>query len=188
MATRVSDTELAARLRQRNRVNSERRRERLAAGGMVQLLTWIPATLRRELDSAAAARGEPLSATTAALLAAALKTTTPAGNATAERLLLAGLDATTRDKPAATTPEADLFEAPATRDNPPVCTVVDDKAELMNQVAALLAEGLSGADIARRLAAAGYRSPNGAALTGGNLLRDYRAWLKKAGAAVAPRV
>ena len=69
---KLTDSELAARLRQRNRVNSERRRQRLALAGKVQLLTWIPDTLRRELDSVAAARREPVSETAAVALAAGL--------------------------------------------------------------------------------------------------------------------
>lgn len=162
---KLTDSELAQRLRARNRQASERRRERLALAGNVQLLTWIPATLRRELDRVAAARGEPLSETTTALLTAALKTaTTPA----------------TRDKPtAAAELIPDMFlSTPAT---------TTDKDALMTWVGELLNEGLTGAEAARRLTAAGYRSPNGAALTGGNLLRDYRAWLKKAGTADATR-
>ena len=70
---RLTDSELAERLRQRNRLNSERRRQRLAESGKVQLLAWIPDTLRRELDSVAADRGETLSETTEALLSLALK-------------------------------------------------------------------------------------------------------------------
>ena len=71
--TRIADSELAANVRQRNRVNSERRRQRLALAGKVQLLTWIPDTLRRELDSVAAARREPVSETAAVAIAAGLK-------------------------------------------------------------------------------------------------------------------
>lgn len=105
MATRVSDSELAARIRQQNRTNSQRRRVKLAASGQVQLLTWIPETLRRELDRVAAARGERLSETTAALLTAALKTTTT--------------PATTRDKPTAAELTPDMFHpAPATTKEP----------------------------------------------------------------------
>ena len=70
---RIADSELAANVRQRNRVNSERRRQRLALAGKVQLLTWIPDTLRRELDSVAAARREPVSETAAVAIAAGLK-------------------------------------------------------------------------------------------------------------------
>ena len=153
---RIADSELAANVRSRNRVNSERRRQRLALAGKVQLLTWIPDTLRRELDSVAAARGEPLSETTAALLLAGLAaTTTPAAN---------------RDTPdsATTTPDAPP---------PPVYTgVVSSRDVLMAEVGKLLDEGHTGAEVARRLTAAGYRSQNGAALTGANLLRDFRRW------------
>lgn len=70
---RIADSELAANVRNRNRVNSERRRQRLALAGKVQLLTWIPDTLRRELDSVAAARREPVSETAAAAMLAGLK-------------------------------------------------------------------------------------------------------------------
>ena len=150
---RIADSELAANVRSRNRVNSERRRERLAMAGKVQLLTWIPDTLRRELDSVAAARGEPLSETTAALLLAGLAATTPAAN----------------------------------RDTPPVLTQVggdtSERDAMFREVEALLDLGLSGVKIAQRLTAAGYRSPNGGALSGANLLRDYRAWCKKTGTA-----
>lgn len=162
MTTRVSDSELAANLRLRNRLNSERRRQRLAAGGKVQLLTWIPDTLRRELDSVAAARGEPLSETTTALLSLGLKqitTTTPA------------------TKPTAAEMTAELFPAPAT---------TTDKDTLMNEVARLLNEGHTGNEIARQLNASGQRTANGAAFTGQNILRDYRAWARKNGAASEP--
>ena len=150
---RIADSELAANVRSRNRVNSERRRQRLALAGKVQLLTWIPDTLRRELDSVAAARGEPLSETTTALLLAGLNATTPAAN---------------RD-----TPDSDATTTPADTTSPAATTTRD---ALMAEVGKLLDEGLSGAEVARRLTAAGYRSQNGAALTGANLLRDFRRW------------
>lgn len=156
MATRVSDSELAARIRQQNRTNSQRRRVKLAASGKVQLLTWIPATLRNELDRVAAARGEHLSDTTTALLSLGLKqtvTTTPATKAATAEL----------------TP--DMFHpAPAT---------TTDKAALMTWISELLNEGHTGADVARQLNASGKRTASGAAFTGQNVLRDYRAWVKK---------
>lgn len=164
MATRVSDSELAARIRQQNRTNSQRRRVKLAASGQVQLLTWIPETLRRELDRVAAARGERLSETTTALLTAALKTTTPA---------------TTRDKPATAELIPDMFlSAPAT---------TTDKDELMTWIGELLNEGHTGADIARQLNASGKRTASGAAFTGQNILRDYRAWARKNGVDSEPQ-
>lgn len=153
---KLTDSELAARLRQRNRDSSERRRERLALAGHTQLLTWIPASLRERVDAAAAASGLKLSPMV-------------------ERLLTAGLNATT-------TPAANR-DTPASNDTQPVYTgVVSSRDVLMNEVAALLNEGLSGADIARQLNASGKRTANGAQFTSANLLRDYRAWLKKNGA------
>ena len=84
---RIADSELAANVRSRNRVNSERRRQRLALAGKVQLLTWIPDTLRRELDSVAAARREPVSETAAVAIAAGLTQipTTPVSAVERER-------------------------------------------------------------------------------------------------------
>lgn len=143
MATRLTDTELAARTRAANQRRAARQLERRRAAGLVQLNVWIDANTKARIE--------------AARLGAAL-------NETAERLLLAGLHATT---------------TPASNDNQPVYTVGCDKAELMNEVAALLNEGLSGADIARQLNASGQRTANGAAFTGQNILRDYRAWSKK---------
>ena len=181
---RIADSELAANVRSRNRVNSERRRQRLAIAGKVQLLTWIPDTLRRELDSVAAARGEPVSETAAALLSLGLKqitTTTPATTTPYCCLRCdAPIPADCEDAPVcadcnrelnaiaescnATTTPAATTRATTTRD------------ALMTEVGKLLNEGLSGAEVARRLTAAGYRSQNGAALTGANLLRDFRRW------------
>ena len=165
---RIADSELAANVRSRNRVNSERRRQRLALAGKVQLLTWIPDTLRRELDSVAAARGEPVSETAAALLSLGLKqitTTTPA--------------ATT--KPTAAELTAELFDAPAGND------ATTTKDALMTWIGERLNEGHTGNEIARQLNASGQRTASGAAFTGQNILRDYRAWARKNGAASEPQ-
>jgi len=51
----------------------------------------------------------------------------------------------------------------------------------MAVVARLLAEGLTGADIARKLTAAGYRSLRGSELIGANVLREYRKWKENSG-------
>ena len=50
----------------------------------------------------------------------------------------------------------------------------------MMLVAGMLADGLTGAEIARRLNADGYRAVSGKELVGHNLLREYRAWRDKA--------
>jgi hypothetical protein len=155
---RLTDSELAQRVRASNQRRAERRRERLALAGKVQLLSWVPATLRNELDKVAAARGESLSDTTAALLSLGLKVTTTATPAT-------------RDKPTAAELMPDMFHpAPAT---------TTDKDALMTWIGERLNEGLTGADVARQLNASGKRTANGSPFSGGNLLRDYRAWCKK---------
>lgn len=56
-----------------------------------------------------------------------------------------------------------------------------DKAALMLEIGAMLNEGHSGNEIARRLNASGRRTTSGAEFNGANLLRDYRAWTKKTG-------
>lgn len=160
MATRLTDSELAQRVRAGNRVRAQRQQERRRTAGLVQLNVWLPQSTRTALDRAAAHRNMTVSETVSDLLERALS---------AAMLLNA---TTTRDKPTAAERTAELFDAPAGNDT-------TTKDELMAEVGKLLDEGHTGAEVARRLTAAGYRSPNGAALTGGNLLRDYRAWVKR---------
>ncbi|HOX60068.1 MAG TPA: hypothetical protein P5284_08345 [Candidatus Contendobacter sp.] len=177
---RIADSELAANVRQRNRVNSERRRQRLAIAGKVQLLTWIPDTLRRELDSVAAARREPVSETAAVALAAGLAQipTTPVS---AYHCLRCGSRMTVAREREPLCDACEAASQPATTTTPdappPVYTgVVSSRDALMTEVGKLLDEGLSGAEVARRLNASGQRTANGAEFTSANLLRDFRRW------------
>ena len=156
MATRLTDSELAARVRAGNRVRAQRQQERRRSAGLVQLNVWVSQSTRTALDRAAAHRNMTVSETVSDLLERALS---------AAMLLNA---ATTPDMPA------------ASNDTPPVYTgVVSSRDTLMNEVAALLNEGHTGADIARQLNASGQRTASGAQFTGQNLLRDYRAWQRK---------
>ena len=75
MAAKLSDTELARRVRERSQQRSIRYRERLSRSGRVQTLVWIPAPLRAQLDATAAQRNQNLSEVTTALLSAALSPT-----------------------------------------------------------------------------------------------------------------
>lgn len=144
MATRLSDSEFAARTRKANQQRAARQLERRRAAGLAPLNVWIDATTKARLE--AARHGAAL-------------------NETAERLLLAGLDAATTT---------------ALVDTPPVYTVgVSSRDALMAEVGKLLNEGHTGAEIARQLNASGKRTANGAQFTSANLLRDYRAWLKR---------
>ena len=203
---RLTDSELAQRLRQRNRQASERRRERLAAGGNVQLLTWIPASLRERVDAAASASGLKLSPMVEHLLTLGLSAPAPVSPPPS-------VDATPTPKATAIDLTPDLFEtpAPATRQyeiepenhhsgGPPLAGTyspplpyrsnstpatpapTEGKDALMTWVGERLNENLSGNEVARKLNAAGRRTASGAVFNGANLLRDYRAWCQKSGA------
>lgn len=83
MAARLPDDVRLARLRESVRKASARRRVKLALDGNEQLLVWIPATVRRQLDGLALARNLSLSAVTTELLSVAL-TTTPRASTNAD--------------------------------------------------------------------------------------------------------
>lgn len=198
MATRLSDSEFAARTRKANQRRAARQLERRREAGLVQMNVWVSQSTKARIE--------------AARLGAAL-------NETAERLLLAGLAATTT--PATTTPYCCLrcdAPIPADCEDAPVCADCNrelnaiaescnatttpatkptapetadmfpapagnstTRDELMTWIGKLLDEGHTGNDIARQLNASGQRTASGAAFTGQNILRDYRAWAKKTG-------
>lgn len=160
MATRLSDSELAARVRAGNRQRAQRQHERRRKAGLVQLSVWIPEPIRAALDEVAAHRNETVAATVADILERSLS--------------LATLGTATTTAPAGKTTSAELtpdmfLNAPTT----------SDRDALMQWVGAALEEGHTGADIARQLNASGRRTANGATFNSGNLLRDYRAWKDK---------
>ena len=72
MARKLSDSELAERVRDRSKVRSAKRRENLSRAGRAQMLIWIPATLKTALETTAAERGETLSVLCTTLLSAAV--------------------------------------------------------------------------------------------------------------------
>lgn len=72
MARKLSDSELAERVRDRSKVRSARRRENLSRAGRAQMLVWVPATLKTALETKAVERGETLSALCTDLLSAAI--------------------------------------------------------------------------------------------------------------------
>ena len=160
MATRLTDSELAQRVRAGNRVRAQRQQERRRTAGLVQLNVWLPHSTRTALDRAAAHRNMTVSETVSDLL---------------ERALSAAMllnEATTTPAPEAAT--MDMFPAPATSHESSAT-----KDALMMEVGKLLNEGHTGNDVARQLNASGQRTVSGAAFTGQNILRDYRAWAKK---------
>ena len=155
MASKLTDSELAQRVRAGNRLRAQRQQERRRSAGLAQLNVWLPQSTRTALDRVAEHRNLTVSETVADLL---------------ERALAAALVL----NEATTTPA----------DTQPVYTgVVSSRDALMTEVGKLLDEGLSGADVARRLNEAGKRTANGAKFSSANLLRDYRTWVKKNGTA-----
>lgn len=65
----VSDSELAARIRRQNRTGSQRRRDKQAEQGNVQLGgLWIPAPTKQRLETLAKDAALPLSAVVAAAI------------------------------------------------------------------------------------------------------------------------
>ena len=79
MAKRLTDKELAERIRAANRKRAETRRIKLTTAGKTQMVVWIPDELRKQVD--ARMNGQTLSGVVADLLAAGLRsTTTPPGD------------------------------------------------------------------------------------------------------------
>ena len=66
---RLTNDELADRVRDRNLKRTTAYRQRLTESGKVQLAVWIPGDLRNQIDTAAGLNGRTLSAETAALIA-----------------------------------------------------------------------------------------------------------------------
>ena len=84
MAAKLSNDELAERVRNRVKRNCAKYRERLARSGRTQTLVWLPDTIRAQLDGLVEARNLSLSAVTTELLSVAL-TTTPNQTTTTNR-------------------------------------------------------------------------------------------------------
>ena len=67
---RLSDAELATRVRERNLKGTAAYRERLTQAGKSQLAIWIPGELRSQIDTAAGLNNRTLSAECTELLQA----------------------------------------------------------------------------------------------------------------------
>jgi len=72
MAKRLTDSELAERVRESSKVRSARRREKLSRAGRAQMLVWVPAGLKTTLETLAIERSETLSVLCTNLLSAAV--------------------------------------------------------------------------------------------------------------------
>lgn len=74
MAAKLSNDELATRVRNRVKRNSTIYRQRKSESGKTQTLVWLPDTIRAQLDEMSQARNQSLSTVTTDLLSAALAT------------------------------------------------------------------------------------------------------------------
>lgn len=174
---KLSNDELATRTREANRRRGERHRERLTIAGHAALTVWLPVGLRREFVKEAALCGVGINELATQLI---------------EKGLRESKTAIIADMPDSQPETADMFAMPEQETQTPVVVADTDasapntvcvdsgRTAMMMLVAEMLADGLTGADIARRLNADGYRSSNGAELRGANVLREYRAWKAKA--------
>jgi hypothetical protein len=160
MSRYMSDAELGAHVRQRNRELSQRRRQKQAVLGMVQLNAWIPATLRHRLETLATERRQTLSDALISVLGSVLDAPPPPS----------------LPAPPGVPVNRSHDETGPTLSEPQRLAVTGDKDALMVECGRLLAEGLSGEEIARRWNAEGRRTPRGSTFSSGNLLRDYRRW------------
>ena len=76
--SKLTDAEFRSRVRSRNRLTSQKRRERMEQAGYRQLLCWISGTTRDALEEEAARRGLRIGECAAALLQETLNSYSPA--------------------------------------------------------------------------------------------------------------
>lgn len=189
---KLSNDELATRTREANRRRGERARERLTIAGRAALTVWLPVGLRRDFVNEAAACGVNISELATRLIEKGLRESrliNSISSAIAENSEKS--ENSTIVESAIADPEtADLFatpepQTPVVADTASTHTTVSvslDRDAMMALVAEYIVDGLTGADIARKLTAAGYKSQQGTELRGANVLREYRAWKEKSDA------
>jgi len=146
MAAKLSNDELATRVRARTQRNSAKYRERLARSGRTQTLVWLPDTIRTQLDSLVEARNESLSAVTTELLTAALTPTPNQTTTTPDTATRASNDSTVDlfgdSKP------VDLNPAPGAEPSPKLTQAERDERD--RAIVELHRQGLKNPEIGRR--------------------------------------
>ena len=146
---RLTDEERGRRVRQQNRVRSEKVRERLETKGQASFTVWIPLELKTALVDLAGYWGKPIGPSTAEVLQAGLKMIGQAPVKVAE---------------------PPLSQEPLPGDRNSI------KARLMEEVEALVTQGIGYGEIARRWNAEGRTTPDGAVFRSGDLARAHRRW------------
>ena len=183
---RLSNDELATRTREANRRRGERHRERLTIAGRAALTVWLPVGLRREFVSEAASCGVGINELATRLIEKGMRERKngnfphlpdpdiSSNNLTISEPETADLFATPDPEP-----QTPVVVADTDASTPATVSVDSGRTAIMMLVAGMLADGLTGAEIARRLNADGYRAVSGKELVGHNLLREYRTWRDK---------
>ena len=194
---KLTNDELANRTREANRRRSERARERLTLAGHAALTVWLPVGLRSRFVNEAAGSGMTINELAVQLIEKGMLDVNknrgsdmpdPDGNMNhgsnyARGCNLPEPDPDTADLFATPDPEPQTLVVadvdPDPQATPPPVSVNSDRDSMLRRVGELLDEGLSGAEIARRMNAEGHRAVSGKELVGHNLLREYRAWRDK---------
>ena len=174
---KLTDSELATRTRETNRRRSERQRQRKTIAGRAALTVWVPVGLRSRFVTEAAGQGITINELATRFIEAGMresKTTMVADMP--DPVTVISNDSDTADLFAIPEPVSTDTEKNIPPSNSLSVSVGSDRTAMMLLVDSMMHNGLSGADIARRLNADGYRSSNGKELVGPNVLREYRKW------------
>jgi hypothetical protein len=170
---KLSDAELATKVRAANRQRSERRREKLTLAGRAALTVWLPVPLRQRFVAAAVAKNQTINEMATALLSVALAN----GQSVSESR------SASEPTPAAPDPLPLLDPASTKREHPRPVSVESaldlSRNAMLVQIGAMVETGMTGAAIARELGKHGFKASNGAELRGANVLREYRQWCEK---------
>jgi hypothetical protein len=185
---KLSNDELATRTREANRRRGERARERLTIAGRAALTVWLPVWLRSQFVNEAAGSGMTINELATKLIEKGMLDSKLVNFNSPQ--MRDSVQFVTVESEIADPDTADLFATPEPEPQTPVVvadtasthntvSVGSDRDTMMVMVNRLLADGLTGADIARKLTAAGYKSQQGTELRGANVLREYRVWKEK---------
>lgn len=145
--TDLDDAAYGRWVREQNKVRAERQRERLAGAGLKALTVWVPATLREDLAALAQGRGMKFNNLAAEVFKAGMAAINPAP---------------VPAKPAQGTVLRLASNA--------------DQDGLMQEVDALVAQGLGYAAICREFNAAGRTTAKGAQFRSSDLARAHQRW------------
>lgn len=145
--TDLDDAAYGRWVREQNKVRSERQRERLAGAGLKALTVWVPATLREELAALAEGRGMKF-------------------NSLAVEVFKAGMVAISTAQVPSRPAQGTVLRMASNA----------DQDGLMQEVDALVAQGLGYAAICREFNTAGRTTVKGAQFRSSDLARAHQRW------------